>query len=265
MVAQPDYEDLVRRFDAAGVLAIALMGSCARGDAGSSSDVDLLRLIDGPAGPPGAGSYLIDGRLVVVSDAGPGRVEEWFTRPEVAVTVIAGLRAARPLLDRQGALAAVQRRARAFVWDAAMQAQADAWASREMAGWIEEVHKGLEGLRRGDVGRLLNARFGLSWGLTRVMQVQRGVLLEGDNAFYGQVAEAVGSAEWVRLRRMAFGIEGDDGRAPSLAEQVAAGLRLYGVTADLLAPALQPADAPLIAETVALIGRSLAACQEAVP
>ncbi|HIC16720.1 TPA: hypothetical protein EYO77_01260, partial [Candidatus Poribacteria bacterium] len=31
----------------------------------------------------------------------------------------------------------------------------DAYASRKMVGWIEEVHKGLEGLRRKDSGRLL--------------------------------------------------------------------------------------------------------------
>ena len=38
-----EFEELARRFDAPGVLAIALLGSYARGDAGPYSDVDLVR------------------------------------------------------------------------------------------------------------------------------------------------------------------------------------------------------------------------------
>ena len=39
--------DLAQRFDHPSVLAIALLGSHARGDAGPFSDVDLLRLLAG--------------------------------------------------------------------------------------------------------------------------------------------------------------------------------------------------------------------------
>jgi hypothetical protein len=231
------------------------MGSYARGDQGPFSDVDLVRFADkGVELRPDDGSYLIDGVLVVVSTATPDRVEEWFSRPEVAVNVIAGLREARCLVERGSAFAAVQARARAFEWDAAMQTKADAWASQEMVGWIEEVHKGLEGLRRGDVGRLLNARYGCSWGLSNVMCVQRGVLLTGDNAFYDQVMEAVGvDSEWARLRQRAFGIV-EEGEGPlTLEEQVRAGLRLYVLTAELLGEALQLEDEPLVRQTVELI------------
>jgi hypothetical protein len=158
------------------------------------------------------------------------------------------------LRDQEGYFAAIQARAHAFTWDAAMRERANQWASRQMVGWIEEVHKGLEGLRRDDIGRLLNARFGLSWGLSQVIIVQRGLLLVGDNAFYDAItASMAGQSEWLRLYRAASGIEADDGRAPTLREQVMAGLRLYVLTAELLGPALQPDDRLLIYRTCVLI------------
>lgn len=147
-----------------------------------------------------------------------------------------------------------------------MQARANVYASQQMVGWIEEVHKGLEGLRRADVGRLLNARFGLSWGLSRVVQVQRGLLLSGDNAFFEAVEAAVGlDTEWTRLRRAAFGLESGLNPPPPLRDQVVAGLCLYVATAALLAEALQPADAPLIEQTAALVVTTLGHEERGVP
>jgi hypothetical protein len=175
-------------------------------------------------------------------------------RPELAVNYISGLRHARPLIDRDGILAALQKRAHSFVWNKEMQTKANAWASEQMVGLIEEARKGLEGLRRNDVGRLLNARFGLSWLLSRVVQVQRGVLVPGDNALFTAVESAVGrDTEWARLRRVVFSVEEIESRPPTLREQVVAGLHLYVITAELIEDTLRPADAPLIKQTVARI------------
>src|SRR5262245_13961435 len=250
---------LIERLDRPDVRAIVLMGSHARGDAGPYSDVDLVRFVGEPSKlKEETHSYLIDGCLVDVSDRGQAEIENWFSAPEEASNVIGGLRSARPLLDRDQIFAHVQSRARSFAWDASMQQKADAWASRQMVGWIEEVHKGLEGLRRNDLGRLLNARHGCSWGLSRVVQVQRGILLSGDNAFYDELADDVGwDSEWVRLRRIAFGVAGENEAAPSLREQVTAGLNVYVVTAEMLARSLRSEDEPLVAETVRLIRLTL--------
>lgn len=247
-----DLHQLVALYDGAGVRALALMGSHARGGAGRFSDVDLLRVLaDGVA--VSSGSFLVSDRLVVVGDATLAELEARLADPEQAVNVVAGLRAGRPLVDRDGCLAVLQGRARAFRWDAAMQARADAWASQQLVGWCEEAHKGLEGLRRGDEGRLLNARFGLSWGLARVMIVQRGLLLDGDNAFWAALSAEMGAeSEWMRLCRGAFGVDG-----ASLRAQVKSGLRLYMVTAGLLHGRLRPADVPLIAHTVEIIASEL--------
>jgi hypothetical protein len=257
MIPSVSFDQLVQLFDAPGVRALVLMGSYARGDAGPFSDIDVVRFSDGTE-LPGAGSYLMDGHLVVVSNVTSGQVERWFSEPEVATDTIMGVRSAQALLDRDGYFAGVQTRAKAFVWDQPMQERANHLASAMLVGWIEEVHKGLAGLQRNDVGRLLNARHGLSWGLSRVMKVQRGVLMSGDNAFYEELTQAMGQqSEWVHLLRTAFGIESEEGKAPTLSEQVRAGLRLYILTAELLAPVLQAEDSLLITHTIQLIQKVL--------
>ena len=243
---QPKYEPLVSRFQASGVTAIILMGSYARGDAGPFSDVDLVRFKSNEEEIPGSGTHLIDGFFVVVSDVSPSQVDTWFTNPEEATECIAGLRTARPLWDPEGYFKAIQKRASEFVWNSSLQDKANAYAGSQMVGWIEEVQKGLEGLRRGDEGRMLNAKHGFTWGMTRIMRVYRGVLISGDNASYTEVAQSMGTdSEWAVLSRRAFGLE-----PIPLAEQIRAGLRLYALTFEMLADNLRPEDKELIAEAV---------------
>lgn len=253
------FATLAQNFDGPGVKAIVLMGSHARGDAGPYSDVDLVRFVDEQHQElAGVGSHLIDDTLVVVSNVAPPETETWFTRPDIAVKTIGGVRCAQILLDRDETFATLQARAQAFTWNENLQGQADRWASEQMVGWIEEMHKCLEGLHRDDVGRMLNGLFGGTFGLSQVLQVQRGVLLSGDNGFYAEVAAAIGvDSLWVQLRGIAFGVLEVAGRPPSLRARVAAGLRLYVVTAELLGNALQPEHAPLIQQTVNLINEQL--------
>ncbi len=237
---------LARRFDGPGVRALWLKGSFARGDAGPFSDVDIDRLLADDADvEPASGSYLIDEWLVVVSDVRAADLARCFVEPRVAVNAVLGLRSAQSLIDRDGSFVEMQTQANHFVWDEAMQQRADAWASAELVGWSEEVGKGLAGLQRGSVGHLLQARFGLSWGLLRVVQVQRGVLVETENELPGAVMNAVGmGSEWARLCRAAFGLEPT---ASSLPEAVRAGLRLYVETARLLGSAVRDEDVPIVA------------------
>lgn len=269
-----DWPDLIRRFDHRQAQALVLVGSFARGTANAFSDVDLLRLTTRAAPSlPGRGSHLVHGRLVTVKDAAPAEVETWFVRPELAVTNVPGLREGRALQDRGGVFAPLQARARAFVWDDAMQQRADAFASEELVGWIEEVHKGLVvlvGPRRGETGRLLDAEFGLSWGLNRLISVQRGVplvpLASGErwsDDWFVQVEQAVGlGSQWARWRRQAFGLPPD--LPLPVPQRVRAGLWLYVATAELLAGVLTPAAEPMVAETVRLIHEALPEMAEAV-
>jgi len=256
MSENPNFRALAQEFDHARVAAMVLMGSYARGGAGPYSDVDLVRFtVDGKAVPPGDGSHLIDGRLVVVSSVTTTQVEAAFTRPEVAVERIQGLRSGRALIDRDGRFRTLQHRAHDFQWDEEMQVKANHWASHQMVGWIEEARKGLEGLRSGDTGRLLHARFGCSWGLARVMCVQRGILLSGDNALFEEVIANLGSdSPWAHLCRSVYGA----GPEPStLTAQVRSGLQLYSLTAAMLGDIILEEDRPLIANTVSLVTEAL--------
>lgn len=251
---QPNLESLASRYRSPGVIAIALMGSFARGDAGVFSDVDIVRFHKCDPRQNEAKTCLVDDCFVVVSDVGPSKVEGWFTEPEEATACIAGVCTARPLWDPDGYFEEIQNRAREFVWDTAMQDKANAYAGSRMVGWIEEVLKGLEGLRTEDEGRMLNARYGLSWGLTEVMRVQKGVLISGDNASYPEVVANIGGdSKWAELSRGAFGITDSF----SLTRQVKAGLGLYIVTAEILADVLKPGDKKLIDEAVRLIKEQL--------
>jgi hypothetical protein len=110
-------EELVGRFGTPDA-ALVLTGSHVRGDAGAWSDVDLVRLLpDEGASVSDDGSYLIDGKLVVLSSVVPSAVDDWFTRPEQAVAVVEGLRCALALSDPGQRFREVQARAKAFVWD----------------------------------------------------------------------------------------------------------------------------------------------------
>ena len=253
-MASPDLSTLARRFRSPETRSIVLMGSFARGDAGWFSDVDLVRFVREDAGAdPDGKTHIVDGRLVVVSEVTPSSVRDWFTEPEVACECIRGARTGKPLWDPEGYYQEIQDRACRFVWDETMQEKANRWASEKLVGWAEEVHKGLGGLRDGHTGRLLNARFGLSWGLTHVMRVQRGVLLSGDNDSYLEVAAAIGAdSQWVKLSEGAFGLDGRD-----LDGQVRAGLALYVLTVKMLADELDPGCREVIDDTVGLIEREL--------
>ncbi|HEY3290319.1 MAG TPA: nucleotidyltransferase domain-containing protein [Anaerolineae bacterium] len=259
-----DYTSLAQRFITPDVRAVLLQGSRARGDAGEYSDID-LKLFLGTSQPPAPpASYLIDGQLVTVSGATPDEIENWFVDPEWNVAVVQGLRDAHILYDPEGLAAQVQQRARAFVRDAAMQVRAYLWVSAEMAGWVEEVYKGLEGLSRHDVGRMLNARHGFSWGLTRILTVYRGILLSGDNAIIDEVTRVVGAgSRWAILRDAAFGICNFDGTPITIEDQIIAGLELYLETAHMVDDAIQPEHRALVHHAVSVIKHELVALHKA--
>ncbi len=242
-------ESIALRFRHPGLAAMALMGSHARDEACEFSDVDVVGFLADEEDRRPAATHLVDGHFVNVSDVSPAGVETWFNDPRESTECIAGVRTARPLWDPDGHFRSIQERARSFVWDGRMQAKANEYSSSEMVGWIEEAMKGLEGLRTGDEGRMLNARHGLSWGLTNVMRVQRGILLASDNGSYAEVATALGNeCEWVVVSRTAFGLDNS-----TLVEQVTAGLRLYALTYDLLVDVLKPDHERMIAAAVQVI------------
>ena len=239
-----DYQLLANTYASDDVYAIGLFGSHARGDYGSYSDVDIVRFREQKEKP---GTDLVDGNFVVVSDVSPAEVKMWFLSPEEATRTIRGLTYSKPLIDPDGYLSRLIQRAQKFTWTAEMQSKANLVASDMMIGWIEEVQKSLEGLRRNDVGRMLNGKHGLTWGMLNVMRVKNGVLLSGDNGAYLEVLEEMGAdSSWSNFCREAFGV---DGRY-SLEEELTAGLRLYRLTSEMIAEDLVLEHRILVEEVV---------------
>ncbi|MYH62074.1 MAG: hypothetical protein F4148_10025 [Caldilineaceae bacterium SB0675_bin_29] len=270
---------LLEEWKTAETVAFALLGSYARGDAGPHSDVDVVRFVDDDKHGEDARSFLVGDTkaarerddyiplsgssrpcLVVRSTVTPSQVESWFTEPGQAVNIIIGLRDGRALWDPNGLFSAIQQRAWEFKWTRTHQKKADQMVGKELVGWIEEAHKGLEGLRRSDDGRLLNARFGLSWGLAWVMRLHRGVFATSDNTFFNDVVSIVGpETRWAKLLHQAFGIAaGAEGDSISLREEVTSGLLLYCETFSLLKESLPQEDFLLIEATVRRIRREMA-------
>lgn len=245
---EPDYAALVDQFKTPSTKAIALMGSYARGEAGHCSDIDFVRFTKDEK-TERMQFHIVDDRMVVVSEVSPSGVEDWFTDPSEATETIRGARALVPLWDPEGYLEGIKNRAHDFVWDEEMQRKADRWASRELAGWAEEASKGLGGLETGHAGKMICARHGLSWGLNSIIRVQRGILIAGDNDVFVGVVNAVGAdTEWSTLSRDTFGLTGLD-----LSSQIRSGLRLYALTAEMVADAIEPEHRPVIDHTVAQI------------
>jgi len=263
------------------IVGVALLGSYARGGATRYSDVDVVRFAERE--PESEGDHysgdrytlrLVDERIVSVTTTSLAAKRAELARPEDAVMAVAGLRQARILLDRAGALAALLAEAHAFQW-APLQARADAYASELLMGLAEEAGKIMGALARGDESACAYGALGLLPGLTRAVIVQRGVLLRSENAFFSQPQEAVGrDSAWARALRLAAGMAPtpDDVTAmqferkpaqtvqplalaaeSSAQRRALAALRLYRETAVLLDPIIRPADRAVIAHTLRLL------------
>ncbi|CAF1401002.1 unnamed protein product [Adineta steineri] len=250
-LSSSDIDELIQRFDKSNVVqALILMGSYARNEAGPHSDIDLVRFVIAGTKLSDDGTHLLKKKvLITICTVEPIDYEKWFTDPYEATKWIAGLKIARVLIDRENCFTdRLQRRAHDFVWDATMQLHANIEASRRMVGWCEETNKGLEGLRRNyDIGRLLNACHGLSWGLSEVIQIHRGILISSDNNFFNEIESALAdNKRMIELRRITFGVIG----SYTLRQRVIAGLHFFVLLAKQMSNVWQVTDVEIIEHTV---------------
>jgi len=255
--------DLVAEFADADTIGVLLAGSYARGDAASHSDIDLIRFA--PILPEAdADRYTLayrEGHLVSLSTTTVDAKRAELGRPETAIWAVPGLRQARILLDRDGVLAALLGEAWDFRWEP-LQAEADVYASYNVMGLAEEVHKVLGALERADESAALNATWALVAGLSRAVIVQRGVLIRTENAYFQQAQEAAGlGSAWSRAFRVAAGFEALPAGVSPVMARASAALRLYHETATLLSSALQSQHFGVIRGALARIDASGLVCE----
>jgi hypothetical protein len=249
---------LVTELATTDIVAVALAGSYARGDATHWSDVDIIRYASAmPATSEERYTLAIrDWRLVSISTTTIAAKAAEMTRPEEAIFVVPGLRQARILHDPSGALAALHQRARDFTWEP-LRAAANIYASEMVMGQAEEAHKLLGALNRRDESAALYAAHGAVAGLTRAVAVGRGVLIESENSYYRQVQEAVGfDSPWTRYHRIAAGFVVDASHKLPADAIGSAALHLYRETASLLRPLILQRHLPVIEVTLDVIAAS---------
>jgi hypothetical protein len=249
---------IVAELDSSDTLAVALTGSHARGDATRYSDMDILRFV---AKLPETESQRytlkhIQGRLVSITTTTIAAKRDELTRPEDAIRAVPGLRQMRVLLDRNDSLGRLKQEAESFTWEP-VQAAADEYASYNLMGCAEEVHKILTGLLASDESTLAYANLGLYLGLVKVVAVQRNVLIYSDNTYFQQAQEAAGrDSEWTRWFRLSAGLDRGPAHLPPAKAQGVAGLGLYRETAKLLRPILLPEHAEVVEMALEAIRKS---------
>ncbi len=261
-LSEAELATLAARFGGATVVALALTGSHARGEATAHSDIDLLRftLREPETERERYRLWLLDGRLVSVTTTTLAAKRAELARPESAIWAVGGLRQAQILSDRAGGLATLLAEAHAFIWTPALRSAAAAYASDMLAGLVEEVHKLLGARERGDESAMLYATLGMQQGLIRATLVTRGALLISENDFFAEALRQAGSGACrERLLRIVIGYEPP---APATGVSLARGraeaaLWLYVETAGQLADRLAPDDSALISAAIERIRRTL--------
>ncbi len=217
-VAREAADELAR----AGAEAIVLVGSHARGDAGSESDVDLLAV-----GPETFWWRLQrrDGRLVSTSSQPSEAYREAFRDPGSVCTVVPGWREAVPLHDPEGTGASLIEEADGWTWEP-LERRCDAWVAEEITPLTEEVHKLVAALRDDNRPAAAVNRSLLALRLAPILAVHLRILYGSENRLWDLVGTAMGE-EWRRTQSAAFGLD-----CEPFDETCKAALRLYGLAAD---------------------------------
>ena len=185
---------LVRQLQDERTVAITLTGSYARGEATAYSDADLHHYVTQEANEPYQVRYVGE-TLVSISEMVAENKYREMQSPESAIWAVEGLRQSQILHDPAGIFVALQAAARAFVWDAAIQHKADAYASRQLAGLSEEALKIRSGLVRDHASTVLYGTLGMVLNIATLILTQRGILLQTENEYLDRARAALAAYE----------------------------------------------------------------------
>lgn len=246
-----DCESLVERYVDDRTLALLLLGSHARGDAGPLSDIDLNRHVAASERHGRLDCYVdVAGRLVTVKTLQPARIAVAMGEPGETVWQVPGLRDAVVLYDKDGGAAALIARARSFTWES-LGAAVDRHVAAELARHTEEALKIASGVAAGRASQVLYGTIGMTVGLAEAMVVHRRGFIDSENRLFDIALDAMaGSPQWQDAFRISAGYTSADPQARGRAA-----LTLYGETARLAA-------AVLSADERRIVGVGLAAASQ---
>ena len=251
-------QKLAAQLDNENTLGITVAGSFARQAGGPYSDVDIHCYVRQMPVHETETYYLryMDGTLVSIGLLGLAEEIANLQNPKKAIRAIPGLRQERILLDKDGSVAALVELAARAAWEP-LQAAANAYASWNLSGYAEEVHKILAGLALKNESKTVYAVWGLTRGMAETLLVQRGVLVDTENAFLDLAQDTAGrDSEWTRQFRLASGLDPLPEEQPAFIGYGIASLRLYRETARLLQPILLPEDASVVQQAIYIIAEA---------
>lgn len=245
-------QSALERIDSPDVIGVGMVGSYSRGQESRYSDVDLdifaSKLPENPYD-----RYTLrywDDKLISLKYTLLDDERAALTNPRRAIWAVPGLRGMRILLDRDGAISALQQAAQAFDWSA-VQAAANGFAAEQVMGNAEEVHKILNGLSREHESTVLYAAWGLVKNMLEAVAVQRGILIVSENRYFDLIQDSVGRAsEWTRAFRSAWGLDSDGAQYRS---RGSAALTLYCLTAMMFDGLIPEKHREVVIRTLALI------------
>ncbi|MBK9603734.1 MAG: nucleotidyltransferase domain-containing protein [Anaerolineales bacterium] len=248
----PFIKSLITRLTQSGVLGLALVGSYARGQNTAHSDVDVDIFVESLSREANYILRNMDGHLVSLKYLTIEQERTSLTHPEKAIWAVPGLRQMVILTDDTGSIAGLKQAAQDFNWQK-IQPAADEYASEELMGCAEEVHKIVGGLKANDESKVLYAVWGLFSGLANAVTVQRGMLMESENRYFDVIQQTIGiDHPWTKSFRLALGAD-IIADAPAYITRGKAALDLYKHTAQLFQNIIPEKHRDVIENTLQLL------------
>ena len=242
----------LKQIDSPDVIGVGIVGSYARKQEGRHSDVDFDIFVSKLPKDP-YDRYTLrywDGKLVSLKYTLLDDERATLTDPRRAIWAVPGLQGMKILLDKGGAMSALQQAAQDFDWSP-LQPAADEFAAEEIMGNAEEVHKILSGLARGHESTILYATWGLVKNMLEAIAVQRGLMIVSENRYFDIIQESVGrDSKWTRSFRTAWGL---DSGASQYQSRGAAALTLYRLSAAMFDELIPEKHREVVNKTLQLI------------
>ncbi len=243
-------QSIIEQVDSPTVVGVSVAGSYARGQEAKYSDVDFNIFV---SQLPEFEQYALkwmDDRLVSLKYVSLESDRAALRNPRRAIWVTPNLIGMKIVLDKDGALADLQKAAQEFDF-ASLQPAADEFAAETVMRCAEEAHKILNGLMRGRESAVLYATWELVGDMLEAAAVQRGVMIVSENHYFDLIQAAVGrDTKWVSAFRKAWGL---DPNASQYQSRGAAALTLYRLTAAMFNDLISDKYRDVINNTLRLI------------
>lgn len=223
---------------------IFLTGSYARGGVLPYSDVDLIFVYtEKDSGRKDYELRYLEQRLISISRR---TLHELRKEMENPVFVHKAFADAKVLFDARGNLQLLMKE---NMETKLSTSWIDDQVNSLLCGFVEEVHKVLNGLYANDISMLYNAILGLGIGMARTMATHYELLITTENSFYREIMVAVGEdTAWSRAWKQSQGIEPLD-----ILKRGKAAILLFIETFNLVHKRLSPESQEFLATTMQLI------------